>query len=530
MPTYLSLSVSLLPWLIGLSVSTSPLIPSLYCLAVFLVYYYNAGDGDEIDLSLQWIYCLSGVLSALLYVHYIRWMIVLILLTFAHFAWWRWILPIPSGVTPHMESGWLGSARALVENKHRLSQWISQGCKQMGGDSTWVFYVPFQPPTYVIHNPKLVQEVMGTQNMDKYHRYDPMGYLDELIGGGIVMANGVEWAHQRSSASRFFTPKRIQEQMLPIFTRRAKELRKFIDGLPKGSNFDLQRLLTSTTLRTFIEIAFGLEAPPNEEFNELSQAFDTAIHASLERYGQFPLWVTITRHLPGLNPNEQRLQRALKVIDQYIYRMIDRPATDNTLLAYYLATDPMLSKKQLRDFILTFMFAGRDSTATSTTWCMTGLSRYPQLWRDEDAEKDALEIVRGRGPIYGWIRETLRLHPPLPMNMKTSKVHQKLSDGTVLEPGDQVMIPIYHLGRRVHNSEVFAPSRWTTPGVPEPSSYEIPTFNCGPRVCLGQQMALVQIVAFLRELKDCSIQFNDTYNKPVGIHILIPDGMMFVKL
>jgi cytochrome P450 len=93
------------------------------------------------------------------------------------------------------------------------------------------------------------------------------------------------------------------------------------------------------------------------------------------------------------------------------------------------------------------------------------------------------------------MRETLRLYPSVPKDIKTALASDVLPDGTVVTAGTSVVYLPYVMGRSPalwgEDAARFQPERFL--GKPVPSAWRLPAFNgAGPRTCLGQRMALAE--------------------------------------
>ena len=134
------------------------------------------------------------------------------------------------------------------------------------------------------------------------------------------------------------------------------------------------------------------------------------------------------------------------------------------------------------------------------------------------------------------IEETLRLHPPVPKDMKVASKKDVLPDGTFVPAGYWVVYAIWATQRDKQiwgaDAEEFRPERWLARGeiggrgaenveqsksgntgrqetggkrklalkMPRPSQFEFPVFNAGPRLCLGLRMAYIEAQIVLVEL------------------------------
>ena len=95
--------------------------------------------------------------------------------------------------------------------------------------------------------------------------------------------------------------------------------------------------------------------------------------------------------------------------------------------------------------------------------------------------------------------ESMRLYPPVVWDSKHAEKDDMLPDGTPVYKGNRVMYFPYGMGRMEalwgKDCLEFRPDRWfSEPGVFKMESpYKFPVFQSGPRVCLGKEMAFVQM-------------------------------------
>ena len=125
--------------------------------------------------------------------------------------------------------------------------------------------------------------------------------------------------------------------------------------------------------------------------------------------------------------------------------------------------------------------------------------------------------------------ESLRLYPPVPIEIKECTAATEFPDGTLLPKGGLVMWIPWAMGRSRNiwgdDVEQFRPERWLLPQneraecqanecsngeavaiekeslkLISKSAFEFPVFNGGPRSCLGKKMAEVLAVAVMTKL------------------------------
>jgi len=166
--------------------------------------------------------------------------------------------------------------------------------------------------------------------------------------------------------------------------------------------------------------------------------------------------------------------------------------------------------------------AGRDTTAQGLTWQFFSLMSNPRVMKNLVHEIDT--VLQGQSTftyecmmqelpyLKAVFHETLRLYPPVPKNFKQAVDHDVLPGGTRVYPGDMVAISPWCLARNQDvwgvDAEQFVPERWLdTSNVGAPlakenaspfgkfrveSPFKFPSFNAGPRLCLGQTFATLE--------------------------------------
>ena len=100
--------------------------------------------------------------------------------------------------------------------------------------------------------------------------------------------------------------------------------------------------------------------------------------------------------------------------------------------------------------------------------------------------------------------ETLRLYPPVPVELKECTADTTFPDATWLPKGSVVLWSPWSMGRSKHiwgeDADHFKPERWLIQDadgrtcLTAKTAFEFPVFNGGPRSCLGKKLAEVLAV------------------------------------
>ncbi|XP_066346247.1 cytochrome P450 704C1-like [Miscanthus floridulus] len=361
--------------------------------------------------------------------------------------------------------------------------------------------------------------------------------LEDLLGDGIFNVDGAKWRHQRKAASHEFSTRVLRDYSSGVFRDTAAELAGIVaTAAAAGEKLDMQNLLMRSTLDSIFKVGFGvslgvLSGCSDEGAVAFARAFDDANEQVLYRF--FDLSWKLKRLLNI--SSEAAMKRSIRTIDGFVYGVIDRKieqmgrdqqefAKKEDILSRFLLereSDPgCFDNKYLRDIILNFMVAGRDTTAGTLSWFLYVLCRNQHI-QDRIAE-EVRAATSGDGDLgapelvacltddavskmhylHAALTETLRLYAAVPVDVKYCFSDDTLPDGYAVNKGDMVYYQPYPMGRMKFlwgaDAEEFRPERWLDDAgvfVPE-SPYKFTAFQAGPRVCLGKEFAYRQMKIF----------------------------------
>jgi cytochrome P450 len=435
----------------------------------------------------------------------------------------------------------LGHLLFLLRNNDDIFPHYLGFLKTLG--RTWKIRV-FNLEFIMLNDPEHVKHILSTKFGDVYEKGERMQeQYQEFFGEGIFMVNGKAWKDQRTLASTIFHTSSMKDNV-NVFTKTAHMLIDKIQSL-KTPTVDMQDYFMRYTLESFGEIGFGVSLGSiHEEVNEFQIAFDYIQYHS-ERRGQYgPMWKYLAK-APDFNKH-------LKYLNDYTFRIINEKRAQsmsdleksNDLLAIFLRTNPNASDKELRDFVVNFLIAGRDTTATLLTWCVYLLSQHPHV---EQKVREEMESVFGPATESNKdyliqfadlkklrytrqvLQETLRLYPPVPIDGYTAIKDDILPGGYFVRKDSIVRYSAYLLGRNPDywpEPEKFLPERFDTPPIP----FTWVPFHGGPRTCLGQDMAIYEaqvMLSILFHFRKVKLSLADGYVPKLrrGIILTAQDGM-----
>jgi cytochrome P450 len=176
-----------------------------------------------------------------------------------------------------------------------------------------------------------------------------------------------------------------------------------------------------------------------------------------------------------------------RMLDEEIARRRRVPGGDDILSQLVDEMDA----EQLRDELITLLFAGHETTATALAWALERLAHHPAAWaRLKDREDEYVDAVT---------KETLRLRPVVPLVLRRVKEPTEIA-GHMLPAGVSVAPNILLLHRRPDlypEPAAFRPERF----LERPAgTYTWIPFGGGVRRCIGASLALLEMNAVLKVL------------------------------
>lgn len=377
-------------------------------------------------------------------------------------------------------------------------------------------------------NPHNVEHMLKTR-FDNYPKGKPFStILGDLLGRGIFNVDGDSWKFQRkmailelgSVAIRSYALEIVIEEMhtrlIPLFMASSSS------SITRGGVLDLQDILRRFSFDNICKFSFGLDPgclQPSLPVSHLANAFDLASKLCAERAMMASPLIWKMKRFFNVG-SEKKLKEAIKVVNKLAEEMINKRkemgfSTQNRrdLLSRFMGS--VNDHKYLRDIVMSFLLAGRDTVASALIGFFLSLSNYPEvetLIREEldrvmnpVQEFATFEQLRQMHYLDAAVYESMRLYPPVQSDSKFAQEDDVLPDGTFVRKGTRVTYHPYAMGRmeRVWGPDCleFKPERWLEDGVFVPENpFKYPVFQGGVRVCLGKELALVEMKSVVAAL------------------------------
>ena len=419
----------------------------------------------------------------------------------------------------------LGALPWLLQNRHDVLGALLKESKRQSF-RTWTVKWFGESRYIMIMSPENLKHILKDNWVNYPKGADFCTNVGDLLGKGIFASDGAEWKGQRHLFASLFSERTFNTAVIAAFVSHGAALEAALrQAAATGATLDLFSLLNRFTLDTIGEIAFGSTIGSLQDAHHpFAAAFDEA-QQTLDLRFFTPGW----QLLKPLMASERRLQESIAVMDAFCVRLIAtrrrevaeggslEGKTDVLSRAMCLQEPPDSGNypyrdndRKLRDLVINFLIAGRDTTAQALSWALLSVCTSPPEVERQLSEEGARLCPPSAGrfaPSYealekelpytsACMRETLRLFPSVPKDVKVAEKADTLPDGTRVPGGAKVAYLPYVMGRSTElwgpTAAQFLPARFFTDKT-LPSPWKFPAFNgAGPRQCLGQRMALAE--------------------------------------
>jgi cytochrome P450 family 135 len=358
------------------------------------------------------------------------------------------------------------------------------------GDVFTVRVVPGGRPLVLFTRPEHAKEIFAG-DPEVFHAGKGNAILGPIMGEhSLLLQDGAEHKRARSLLMPAFNGQALRRYRELVEVAAREEVARW----RPGEEFRSHDRMNALTLEVILRVVFGVT--DDRRLAQLRPRVNRTVNVSpavllgwgypaLQRFGTWKRTVDNAFRLDELIYTEIRDRRAATDLDR-------RTDVLSTLI---LAGDgeDRLTDEELRDQLVTLLLAGHETTATALAWALHELGRDPA----ELARARAAARAGDDGHLEAVLKESLRLHPVIPMVVRT--LMRPTTVGGWDLPAGATVGPSILIGHgRADNyaePERFEPSRFV--GRAPPVNTWIP-FGGGVRRCLGAGFSLMEGVAVLR--------------------------------
>lgn len=401
----------------------------------------------------------------------------------------------------YREKGFTGQGFELVRNPVKFT--VEQ--TKILGD---FFKVPLLfRQVYVATNLEVIRHVLQV-NQKNYKKSPAYKQLKLALGNGLVTSEGEFWRKQRRMAQPAF----YKTQLHDLFEKMTGVAEKFCEDLEKKrgqkKSFDIAPEMMQATSDIVLKALFSTFREQDKE--EMAQTMHFAQEHIIRRTVR--PW---TIPLGYLNGRERRFKAAMKDFDDTLYELIhDRlhgpnPPTDLLTMLVHARDEAGkgMSNRQLRDEAITMYVAGHETSANALNWTLMALAKAPEIVAKMRAEIETVigdktptfEDLRQLQYVRQVIEEGMRMYPPAFAVGRESLGKDEIL-GYKIPKKAILLMSIYALHRDPKyypNPDKFDPERFRPEEVKKRPKLAYLPFGAGPRMCIGNHFAMMEMQLLL---------------------------------
>ncbi|EDW89347.2 uncharacterized protein Dyak_GE19199 [Drosophila yakuba] len=373
----------------------------------------------------------------------------------------------------------------------------------------------------MVTSPKYMEFILSSNTL--ISKSDVYDLTHPWLGLGLLTSTGSKWHKHRkmiTPAFHFNILQDFHEVMNENSTKFIDQLKKVADG---GNIFDFQEEAHYFTLDVICDTAMGVSINAMENrSSSVVQAFKDITYTIKMR--AFSPWKR-NEYLFRFAPEYPEYTRTLKTLQDFTNEIIakrievrksgldsaikpdefsrKKMAFLDTLLSSTVDGRPLTSQ-ELYEEVSTFMFEGHDTTTSAVGFAVYLLSRHPDEQKKLFNEQCEVMGASGLGRdatfqeistmklLDLFIKEAQRLYPSVPFIGRFTEKDYVI-DGDTVPKGTTLNLGLLMLGyndRVFKDPHKFQPDRFDRV---KPGPFDYVPFSAGPRNCIGQKFALLEI-------------------------------------
>jgi cytochrome P450 len=328
--------------------------------------------------------------------------------------------------------------------------------------------------------------------------------LSQMVGDFLLTTDGKYHDRQRRLLQPAFSRRRVENYagMIVQYTREA------VDGWQPGMEVDLACEMQALILRMIMKMLLNIDILKEEP--NAAKVIDGMITnpiSLIEGLLNLPI------NLPFTHYGKRMIAKSK--CDAFIYDLIERRLADThdvgDILSILLSAEDekgnKISRKEVRDALVSLIAAGHETTTNTLIWTMYLLSEHPEVF--EKAQAELRTVLGGRTPelsdlpqltyLDQVIKESIRLYPSGWVQGRCAVEDFEL-DGYRFPAGTFLMFNQWVLHRHPdlwEDADTFRPERWDPLQGQKALPWAYFPFGGGSRICLGKSLAQLELFLVL---------------------------------
>ncbi|XP_039055772.1 premnaspirodiene oxygenase-like [Hibiscus syriacus] len=378
----------------------------------------------------------------------------------------------------------------------------------------------------VVSSPEAAKQVLNTHDINFANR--PFLLVAEIIwynGSDIAFASyGDSWRQLRKVCTlELLSTKRVQSFRSIREEQISSLIRSIISNA--GSEINIGEMLLNLSYNITLRSAFSGRCKQHETFISTLRKVLEALHG----FSIADLFPSI-KLLPVISGMRAKLKRLHHELDTMLESIIEEhrasdanpknsdDVTDDLVdvllnLQDHGGLEFPLTTDNIKAVLLDMLMAGTETSSTTVEWAMSEMIKNPRIM--EKAQAEVRQVYERTGNVNESnlhelkylklvIKETLRLHPPVPLLLPRESMERCEINGYEIPAKTKVIVNAWAIGRDSNyrdEAERFNPERFIDSSVDyKGTNFEFIPFGVGRRKCPGITYSLVVVEFSLAKL------------------------------
>ncbi|MFN6946577.1 MAG: cytochrome P450 [Cytophagaceae bacterium] len=395
--------------------------------------------------------------------------------------------------------------------------------------------------SYLLCEPEYIEHVMvkNNKNYKKGRSYEP---LKLILGNGLLTSEGDFWKRQRRIAQPAFHKKVLAGFTESISNIVSEMIARWDKSIKEGNDtLNIADEMMKLTVHITSKLLFGADISGKEDrvlflVGDLNERSINMLKTPV----RIPLWLPT----PGNLQYKKNRSELFEIINEIILKRRKSPEGEHHDLLQMLmdATDEetgeQMTDLQLRDEVITLFLAGSETSSNALAWT------FHLFCQNRDKEEKArmeidqilvkglsgLEALRELRYLNMVMQESMRIFPPA-WFISREALNDDEIDGYKIPKKTQVYISIHGMHnhpRYWEEPEKFIPERFEQNDRPK---YAYFPFGGGPRLCIGIELARMEVILGLFELlQEYTFEQIDKIVEPEPLITLRPKNGLHLKI
>ncbi|NP_001104006.1 cytochrome P450 CYP6AE7 [Bombyx mori] len=394
-------------------------------------------------------------------------------------------------------------------------------------------------PTLIVKDPEFIKLVL-IKDFYYFHGREGSKYThNEVITQGIFFTYGDRWKVIRQNLTPLFSSSKIRN-MFRTIEKCSGVFENLLDEESLAPEVEMRSVMSRFTMDCIGGCAFGVDTnamqePKDNIFKTMGYLFfESTTRRGIKNVFK-AIWPEIFYGL-GFKVFPTDLNEFFSKLLVGIFEARDyKPSSQNVFINLllnlkknrHIVGDRLLKiktgnvraeskiKLEVDDELLVsqcvaFFIAGFETSSTISRFTLYELAKNPDVQKRAQKEVDEYikkhnnkldyDCVKELPFVEACIDEALRLYPVLGVLTREVMEQYTFPTGLTLDKGDRVHIPVYHLHRDPEyfpEPELFKPERFCGEEKRNIRPFTYLPFGAGPRTCIGQRFAKMQMLAGL---------------------------------